>query len=187
MFNYRSQYSKSEWKDLLSAFDKDVQASKLGGKVRTYLTNRPDPGEPLINLSVSDINNEKHKIISKDSKLNILIFWASWCHPCRQEIPTLKEIHAKYKVDKRLRMVSVSIDEEKQLWQKALEQEKMIWPQYIVDANEIELVQTYYNFSGIPLIVFADGNGMEIKRFTGFDVGDKEVFLKAIDEALSKK
>ena len=146
--------------------------------------NRPDPGEPLINLSVSDINNKRHNVISKDSKLNMLVFWASWCRPCRAEIPTLKKIHTKFR-NKGLQMVSISIDDEKQLWQRALEQENMTWPQYIVEANEIELVQTQYNFLGIPLIVFTDGFGKEITRFNGFSAGTEFLFMKTIDETLA--
>jgi thiol-disulfide isomerase/thioredoxin len=184
IFNYRTQYSKSELIDLLSIFDKEVRASSLGDKIRRYLVNRPDPGEPLINLSVSDINNKRHNVISKDSKLNMLVFWASWCRPCRAEIPTLKKIHTKFR-NKGLQMVSISIDDEKQLWQRALEQENMTWPQYIVEANEIELVQTQYNFLGIPLIVFTDGFGKEITRFNGFSAGTEFLFMKTIDETLA--
>jgi len=186
IFNGRGQYSKEELKDFLSRFDKDVQTSPLAEKVRTYLANRPDPTDPDINLSLSDINNVRREIINKDSKLNILVFWASWCGPCRQEIPTLKEIYERYK-NEGINMVSISIDTDQLLWQKAIKKETMNWRQCIVDSNKIDLVQTQYNFSAIPMIVLTDGYGKEIKRFSGFEPDNKELYLKAIDEALAKK
>ena len=62
----------------------------------------------------------------------------------------------------------------------------MNWPQYIVESNEIELVQTQYNFLAIPLIVFTDGFGKEITRFNGFSAGNEFLFIKTIDETLAK-
>ena len=55
-------------------------------------------------------------------------FWASWCGPCRGEIPHLKEAYAKY-ADKGVAFFSVSIDKSDAAWKKALVEENMPWEQ----------------------------------------------------------
>lgn len=172
--------------EILSMFNDDVQKSKLGDRIKSYLVNRTDPNAPYPNLSLVNSINQIGNIIDSTSKLNMLVFWASWCGPCRMEIPMLKEIQAKYK-GKGLNLVSISIDENKGNWEKALKQEKMNWVQYLVDKEKIDLVQQQFNFSAIPLVVFTDKAGNEIKKFTGFDKEQKKNYEAVIEEFLVSK
>ena len=55
-------------------------------------------------------------------------FWASWCGPCRQEMPNLVEIYAKYK-SKGFEIVGVSLDQTADAWKNGIKQLKMTWPQ----------------------------------------------------------
>ena len=106
--------------------------------------------------------------MTKDAKLNMLVFWASWCGPCRKEIPALKGIEKSYR-GKGLNLVNISIDESKQDWETALKQEQMAWPQFLVDSASRSLTLSQYNVAGVPLVIFTDGSGNEINRFTGYD------------------
>jgi thioredoxin-related protein len=45
----------------------------------------------------------------------------------------------------------------------------MHWTQYIVDKEKIDLVKQEFNFSAIPLVIFTDKTGKEIKKFSGYD------------------
>jgi thiol-disulfide isomerase/thioredoxin len=168
IYNAKEQYSEKEINEILSLFDSDVQKSKLGDKVRMYLINRTDPNEPYPNLSLLNSANERHAVIDSDFRLTMLVFWASWCKPCRMEIPALKEIESEYK-GRGLNLISISIDDNKDNWTKALSQEKMHWTQYIVDKEKIDLVKQEFNFSAIPLVIFTDKTGKEIKKFSGYD------------------
>jgi thiol-disulfide isomerase/thioredoxin len=125
-----------------------------------------------------------HNIIDTSLKLNMLVFWASWCGPCRREIPLLKEIETEYK-GKGLNLVSISIDDNKSNWEKALNQEKMEWPQYLVDKDRIDLVMQQFNFSAIPLVVFTDKSGKEIKKFIGYDKEQKKNYDAIIKQFLA--
>ncbi|MEJ7679351.1 MAG: TlpA disulfide reductase family protein [Segetibacter sp.] len=160
-------------------FYSKVQKSKLGGRFRTYLANRPDPNKPYPNLFLLNAANKRANIIDTNSKLTMLVFWASWCGPCRMEIPLLKEIQTEYK-GKGLSMVSISIDENMDNWKQALSQEKMNWSQYLVDKDKIDMVKQQFNFSAIPLVVFTNKTGKEIMKFTGYNKEQKKNYEAVI-------
>lgn len=181
IFDSRAQYSKEEIKNILSLFSIDVQNSGLGNNIETYLLNRPDPKAPYPNLSLLNSINRRHNIIDTSAKLNMLVFWASWCGPCREEIPVLKEIEKKYN-GKGLNLISISMDDSKANWEKAMSEEKMIWPQYIVDKDKLGLIKTQFNFAAIPVVVFTDKNGIEIKKFVGYEKGQEKNYEAVINK-----
>ena len=167
VYDYKEQYSEKEIQDIFSLFTQDVQESKLGDKIKTHLKNRPDPNKPYSNLVLLNSNNQRQYIIDTTAKLNMLVFWASWCGPCRMEIPLLKEIQHKYQ-NQGLNLVNISIDVDKANWVKALADEKMPWPQCLVDKEKIDEVMQQYNFSSIPLVVFTDKSGYEIAKISDY-------------------
>ena len=181
IYEAKEQYSKTEMMEILSMFNDDIQKSKLGDRIKTYLVNRPDPNTPYPNISLVNSISQRGNIIDPTSKLNMLVFWASWCGPCRMEIPTLKEIQNEYQ-GKGLNLVSISIDENKVNWEKALSQEKMNWTQYLVENEKIDLVKQQFNFSAIPLVVFTDKTGKEIMKFTGYDKEQKKNYEAIINK-----
>ena len=61
--------------------------------------------------------------------MSLLIFWASWCNPCRKEIPNLKKLYTQY-ADRGFQIVSISIDKKEAEWTKALKEEQLQWPNF---------------------------------------------------------
>lgn len=183
--NYRTQYSEMELNSLLSLFDSDVRNSAYGNRIISYLKLKPRDGRPLPNYVLKDSLNNEFKMIDDSYKLNMLIFWASWCGPCRQEIPKLKELNEEFK-HKGVRMVSISIDESDKLWEAALKKEKMEWQQLITDNALLEKLKDSYNFSAIPLIVFTDRNGLELGRFLGYNPNQEEQLKNLIIQHINK-
>ncbi len=183
IYNDKEHYSKEEINEFLVLFDADVQASKMGDKFRTYLANRPGPNELYKNLYLLNSNNQRNYIINPDFKLTMLVFWASWCGPCRMEIPILKEIQNEYK-GRGLNLVSISIDDNKDNWTKALSHEKMPWTQYIVDKDKIDLVKQQFNFYAIPLVIFTDKTGKEIMKFLGYEKEQKQNYEAVINRSI---
>ncbi|MBP6023628.1 thioredoxin-like domain-containing protein [Ferruginibacter sp.] len=172
----KDQYSKEEVKDYLTLFTSDVQNSRLANKLKTYLAIRPDPGLPLTNLLLLNSKGEKDRIINNSSKLNLLIFWASWCGPCRMEIPQLKSLYKKLS-GRGLSMASISTDRDTDKWKKAIKEENMPWAQFILDSTEYEKGEALYNFTSIPVTILTDNQGNEILRTIGFEKENKLILF----------
>lgn len=127
--------------------------------------------------------NEKGRTVSINKlkgKIIVLDFWASWCGPCRKEIPNMKKYYAEYKT-KGVYFLSVSIDAKKDDWTKALKEEHMLWMQGWTPDSGKSVLKTY-QFNGIPFIILIDKEGkIYRKHLRG------EQIKKAIDDCLMGK
>ena len=90
-------------------------------------------------------------------KILVLDFWASWCGPCRGEIPHLRHL---YEVcGKDFNMISVSIDERDADWKKAVQEEGMEWYQLCDQKGRKGPVAIEYQVSGVPYCIVLDPEG----------------------------
>lgn len=123
-------------------------------------------GEKCPDVMFQNLNGEQvslHSLIP-EGKLVMLEFWASWCGPCRGEIPHLRDIYAKYK-DKNFEVISVSVDDSEENWKKAVSEENMSWIQ-LRDTAGFSLNSTAYkvfNVSGVPSCTMLDEQGRFLK------------------------
>ncbi len=106
-------------------------------------------------------------------KILVIDFWASWCGPCRQEIPHMKEIYEIYK-NKGVEFLAVSVDKGTKEWEKAMSQEGMTWPQVIAPNSGKEIMQQY-QFSGIPFIILLDKEGRIVAKHLRGENIEKEI------------
>ena len=96
-------------------------------------------------------------------RITIIDFWASWCGPCRQEIPSVIELYKKYK-DKGLGIVGVSLDNDKDAWLTAIKQLNMAWPQ-MSDLNGWDnAAAKLFNITSIPHTIVVDQQGKILRH-----------------------
>ncbi|HEY1340865.1 MAG TPA: TlpA disulfide reductase family protein, partial [Bryobacteraceae bacterium] len=95
----------------------------------------------------------------------VLNFWATWCVPCLQEIPSFNKLHKEFS-PKGVAVIGVSMDEEGAARvQPFLKKHPM---QYAVALTSPEISQQYGVGDELPITVVLDRSGKEVKRFTGF-------------------
>ncbi|WP_418990771.1 redoxin domain-containing protein [Alistipes sp.] len=103
-------------------------------------------------------------------KYVLVDFWASWCGPCRGELPNLKEVYKKYGGD-RFEIVGVAVWDKRADTEKAVAEEELPWP-VIYDAQKIPT--DIYGIDGIPQIILFGPDGVIVARdLRGEKVGEK--------------
>jgi thiol-disulfide isomerase/thioredoxin len=135
-------------------------------------------GEKYQDFQMSTVDGKK-VMLSKyvpEGKIVMLEFWASWCGPCRGEIPHLKHLN-ETKSDV-FNIVSISLDEKDADWHKAMKEEGMVWTQ-LCDPHGFEgEIAKAYNITGIPMSLILDREGRIMK------IGLRGAFLDAYLEDL---
>ena len=116
------------------------------------------PAWELIDLNGKPVQSEKYK-----GKVIILNFWATWCPPCRAEMPDFMKLHAAYK-DKGVTFLGISLDQGLGPVKRYVRTEKVNYP--ILMGNS-KMVDDYGNFSAIPQTFVIDAEGRINKQFMG--------------------
>ncbi len=117
-------------------------------------------GAPFIDVDLYDRDGNAIKLSDYVGKghYTLVEFWASWCGPCRGEIPHLKHVYELYHPE-GFDIVSISMDAKKEDWVKALDAEGMAWTQ-ASDLKAFEgTLAKLYNFDGIPYCVLVSPEG----------------------------
>src|SRR5579864_7294463 len=139
-------------------------------KVIRFAKN-PEPAPPIL---LHDISGKIVSTADFKGKVVILNFWATWCPPCREEIPELVQLQAKYK-DKLLVVGASEDDDGPQKVQQFAQQHGMNYP--IVMATK-ELIDNYGGVPALPTSFLIDPQGRVMMKHTGlyeYEVYEREV------------
>lgn len=119
------------------------------------------PGSLAPDFTLSDLNGKKVSLHDFKGKIVYLDFWASWCGPCRAEIPYAKKLEEQFH-GKDVVFLCVSIDQNPDSWRKAITDNDIKGVHLIVtpDSN----VPHAYNIKGIPRYVIIDKEGKIVDK-----------------------
>jgi thiol-disulfide isomerase/thioredoxin len=97
---------------------------------------RVQPGEPAFDFSYPDSDGNMVSLSDFKGKLVFLDLWASWCSPCFEEFPYMRDLQEKFSNEDFV-MIGIGLDEEKSTWEYTLSQNELPWIQ-LYGGGELE-------------------------------------------------
>lgn len=94
----------------------------------------------------------------------LVTFWATWCPPCVQEIPSLIKLQNEYSAD-GFSVVAISVDQEKGVVQKMVDRKEINYPVMMADKS---VTRDFGGVYGIPTSFLVSKKGTVVKRYSGF-------------------
>ena len=125
------------------------------------IQNKLSVGKTFYDFRIKDKdgNEVTLKDVLRGNKLIMVEFWASWCHPCRAEIPYLKKDYKAFH-DQGFEIISISVDRKKEQWLKALNEENLPW----YNVRDGIKLSDKCGIKGIPANWLLDENGVIVAK-----------------------
>jgi len=186
IFNTNDNYLSFErLNKIINGFGPEAKASVYYEKVKKDFDDvaKIQPGKTAPDFTLLTPDGKPLSLSSFKGKYVLIDFWASWCIPCRQSFPKMKELYEKYK-GSNFEILGVSDDSKKEAWLKALNDDKLTWPQVIDEFPEKYAparVGTLYAVHFIPSTVLIDKEGKIIAK----NLHDEEL-IKTLENILKK-
>lgn len=162
---YTTSIEKETVEEYYNNFGSNIKNSSYGKSIQRYLElqNNLKVGDPYVDFSMKDFDNNNVRLSDFEGKLILIDFWASWCVPCLKEFPSLKEAYNTYHKD-GFEIVGISEDESKKAWAKAIDKFELRWINLWDKAGMSADPYIIYNVNGIPDNILIDKNGTIIAR-----------------------
>jgi thiol-disulfide isomerase/thioredoxin len=109
-------------------------------------------------FTVSTINGQQISMDDLQGKVVLIDFWATWCGPCREALPHIRNVAKKFQGEP-LVILSVSLDTDEQKWKDFVAKNEMTWPQYY-DGGFIGPVARMFSVNAIPHTFTVDADGV---------------------------
>ncbi|MBM4307812.1 MAG: TlpA family protein disulfide reductase [Deltaproteobacteria bacterium] len=121
-----------------------------------------NPAAPLFNLE--DLGGKKVSLKQYKGQVVFLNFWATWCGPCKEEMPSMEALYQKFK-EGGFAFLAISVDyEEKRIVKEFIQKHRYTFP-VLIDPKCVTL--DLYGVKGIPTTILIDKKGKMIGRITG--------------------
>ena len=149
------------------AFDSgpNVEAEPVKAELADLAVCDQDAKPANLDFTLKDMNGEDVSLVSYQGKVILLNFWATWCGPCKIEIPAFVELQDKYR-DQGLVVLGVSIDDPVSKIKPFAEEYNVNYP-LLVGLGREDLQQAYGPIWGIPTSVFISRHGLACRRHMG--------------------
>ena len=173
--------SPAEQKELLLSAGPWLKSTRFVQEKLAKIENleKTAEGSPYVDVKGKDVEGKDISLSDFIGKGNYVLvdFWASWCGPCRGEIPNLAKLHKAYK-DKGLTVVGIFVWDKEENFAKAVKEEGITWAQIFDTEGK---ATDFYGIEGIPQIILIAPDGKIVKRnLRG------EYMIKTVENTLKK-
>lgn len=164
---YANRFTLSQIEALEAAVPAKLKTTVKGKDIIAKLqeTKKSVPGAMFYDTELTAPDGRKFLISDYcgKGKYVLLEFWASWCGPCRADIPHIKDAYAHYH-PQGFEIISISMDNNEKAWKAAVEREQMDW----VQGSDLKAfngpLAKVYNFNGIPFCILIGPDGKIVER-----------------------
>ncbi|MCC7418977.1 MAG: TlpA family protein disulfide reductase [Planctomycetaceae bacterium] len=155
-------------------------AQDLGNDPGVAGPESPLVGKPAPEIDLALLDGEPFKLSACKGQIVVLDFWASWCGPCMRTMPLVEEAIAGYD-PKRVRLVSINLEESAAQVQAALERQKL----HVAVALDVDGVAARrYEANAIPQLVVVDAEGKVARLYVGGGPQVVERMKESLDQLL---
>jgi thiol-disulfide isomerase/thioredoxin len=116
-------------------------------------------------------------------KVVLLDFWGTWCPPCRESVPVVRNLQKKY-AGKGFQIVGISSDDDEDVWRTFIQAQQMSWSEYIDLSGS---VQEAFKIDSFPTYIVLDKDGVIRYRQSGFGETTQGELEEAISKALKRE
>lgn len=134
-----------------------------------------NPKQANWDFKLKDLDGKEVELASFKGKVVLLNFWATWCGPCKAEIPGFVELQEKYR--DQLTIIGYSVDDTAELAKKYAAEYKMNYPILLGEGRE-DVQDAYGPIWGIPASFLISKDGLVCRKHMG--IAPKAVFEKEI-------
>lgn len=131
-------------------------------------------------FSFTSAQGEYMSLEDLQGKVVLLDFWGTWCPPCVESVPELRNLHKKYSKEPSFVLIGISSDREDEVWRDFTEKNKMVWPQY---RDKDRKIQFAFGVRAFPTYILIDHEGIVRHRSVGMTWSR----AASLDEAIRKQ
>ncbi len=118
-----------------------------------------EAGKVAPTFAYQDIDGNMHDIADYKGKFIYVDIWATWCGPCKKELPYLEALQEEYKDNDKILFTSISIDKDRSAWERMVKDKDMKGLQLFAENEWRASIVRDYKIAGIPRFLLIDDEG----------------------------